>query len=127
MFHAAGRARYDAVRGADPAASASETGVLDQVALGRAGHRGLGLGGGGSRVVELGDVAFGVEGRRTAGAGSGDRLAVMVVDEVAAGEDAGQVRGRRGVCDERVALVVEIDLALDQLRAGVVPDGDEQP
>src|SRR5690242_1745825 len=79
--------------------------------------RGLRLGTGGRRVVELRDVALGVEGGRTARAGGGDRLPVVVVDEVAAGEHAREVGGRRRVRHECVALVVEVDLALDQLRA----------
>ena len=80
-----------------------------------------------SREVEVGEVALGVEGRGTTGAGGGDRLAVVVVDQVAAREDTGQVGpgGRR--VHEHVALVVETHLTRQQLRARVVADRDEQP
>ena len=78
-------------------------------------------------MVERGEVALGVERGGATGAGGGDRLAVVVVDEVAAGEDAGEVGAGRGVVDEHVALVVEVDLAVQQLRARVVADRDEQP
>ena len=80
-----------------------------------------------ARVVEVGEVALGVEGRGAAGAGGGDRLAVVVVDEV-----AGRRRRPGGWCavervvDQHVALVVEVDLAVEQLGARVVADGDEQ-
>src|SRR4029079_13693409 len=67
------------------------------------------LGGAGGRgdVVEGGDVALGVQGRGAAGAGRGDRLPVVVVDEVATREDARQVRVRRGVLHQHVPVVVE--------------------
>ena len=77
-------------------------------------------------VLESGQVALGVEGGRAAAAGGGDGLAVGVVDQVAAGEDARQVGQRRAALHQDVALVVEVDLALDQLAARVVADGDEQ-
>ena len=78
-------------------------------------------------MLEVGEVALGLQGCGAAGAGGGDGLAVGVVDQVAGGEDAGQV-GRRGAgLDQDVALVVELDLALEQLRARVVADRDEQP
>jgi hypothetical protein len=50
-----------------------------------------------------------------------------VVDQVAGGEHAAQVGVRRPAEGEHVALVVEVDLAADELRARVVADGDEQP
>ena len=74
----------------------------------------------------MGEEPFGVERRGAAGAGRGDRLAVGVVDEVAAGEDAGDVGAGGAALDEHVALGVELDDALDQLVARVVPDRDEQ-
>ena len=49
-----------------------------------------------------------------------------MVDEVAAGEDAGQVGAGGAALDEDVALGVEVDDALDQLVARVVADRDEQ-
>src|SRR6476661_4540060 len=79
------------------------------------------------RRRSMGEEPFGVEGRGTAGAGRGDRLAVGVVDEVAAGEDPGDVGAGAAPLDEHVALGVELDDALDQLVAGVVADRDEQP
>ena len=77
-------------------------------------------------MVERGEVALGVEGRRAAGAGRGDRLPVVVVDQVAAGEDAREVGAGRGLLDEDVAVLVEVDLAGQQLGAGVVTDRDEE-
>src|SRR6478736_4747513 len=75
----------------------------------------------------LGEPAFGVDGRRTAGTGRRDGLPVRVVDEVAAGEHAGDLRVRGGGVDVHVARVVEIDLVADQRAARVVADGDEHP
>ena len=49
-----------------------------------------------------------------------------MVDDVAAGEHAGQVGAGRGCVDEDVALVVAAQLALEQLAARVVADRDEQ-
>src|SRR5690606_20175347 len=59
-------------------------------------------------------------------AGRRDRLAVGVVDHVTGTEDAGKARAGRRRLDLQVALLVELQLALDQLGARVVPDGDEQ-
>src|SRR6478609_1700151 len=74
----------------------------------------------------VGEEPLGVERRGTAGAGRRDRLAVGVVDQVAAGEDARDVGAGGAALDEHVALGVELDDALDELVARVVPDGDEQ-
>ena len=74
----------------------------------------------------MGEEPFGVQGRGAAGAGRGDRLAVGVVDEVAAGEDARDVGAGGAALDQHVALGVELDVTLDQLVARVVADGDEQ-
>src|SRR3712207_7846896 len=71
--------------------------------------------------------ALGVDRRCGAGAGRGDRLAVDVVDHVTAGEDALDVGPRGGVLDLDVALVVELELADEELAARVVPDRDEHP
>src|SRR5690606_7899293 len=71
------------------------------------------------RGILCGQVALRVEGRRAASAGGGDRLAVGVVNEVAAREHAGQVGLRRASLDEDIARVVEVDLALDELVARV--------
>src|SRR4051812_36928255 len=69
---------------------------------------------------------LGVEGALGPAAGGGDRLAVGVIDEVADREDAGELGLRRGLLDDHVALVVQLDLALDQLRARAMPDGHER-
>src|SRR5688572_11819559 len=68
---------------------------------------------------------LGVEGALAAGARGRYGLAVGVVDEVADGEYAGEVRLGRRLLDLDVALVVEVHLALDQLRLRDVADGDE--
>ncbi len=73
------------------------------------------------------EVALGVEGGGTAGSGGGDGLAVGVVDHVARTEDTGEVGPGGGRVDAEVALVVELQLALEELRARVVAHGDEQP
>ena len=70
--------------------------------------------------------AFGVEGRHAAGAGGGDRLAVVVVGHVAGREYAFDARVRA----ERlrpldVALLGELDLALEEARVRRVADGQE--
>ena len=73
----------------------------------------------------VGQPAFGVDCCGASGAGSGDRLTVRVIDQVTGSEDA--VDGGRGGTgsDAHVSGVVEIDLALDELAARVVADGDE--
>ncbi len=72
------------------------------------------------------DVALGVERSRATGASGGDGLAIDVVDEVAAGEDTGDVGLRRRVLDQDVAIVVKVDLSTQQLRAGIMANRDEQ-
>jgi hypothetical protein len=81
----------------------------------------------GRGVLLRGQVALGVQRRCAAGAGGGDRLPVGVVDQVAGGEHAGDVGGG-GVHlpYDDVAVGVQLDLSLDQLRARVVAHGDEQ-
>src|SRR5688572_18723386 len=77
-------------------------------------------------VREGGGVALGVEGGGTAGAGRGDRLTVGVVDDIAGGEEPGHVRpGGRGD-DLQVALLVQVELSLEEFGARVVADRDEQ-
>ena len=66
-----------------------------------------------------------VKGRGTARARCRDRLPVTAVDEITRGEHARQVRRGRRMVDEHVAVVVEIDLPGQQLRARVVPDRNE--
>ena len=72
------------------------------------------------------EVAFGVEGGHSAGAGGGDGLAVVVVGDVAGGEDAFHARvgaGRSGPGD--VALVGELQLAVEETGVRGVADGQE--
>ena len=59
-----------------------------------------------------------------AGTGRGDGLAVMMVLHVAGGENAFDVRFRAVVRDQ-VAVFVHIQLAFEELRVGIVADGDE--
>src|SRR4051794_11535960 len=77
-------------------------------------------------VEGIGEPAFGIHRRRGARAGRGDGLAVDVVDDVAAGEDAVDVGPGGRVLDLDVTLVVELELPGEQLAARVVPDGHEQ-
>src|SRR3954469_8321240 len=80
-----------------------------------------------SALVEgLGQPALGVDRGGRAGAGGGDRLPVDVVDHVAAGEDAVDVRAGARVFDLQFALAVENEVAGEQLAARVVTDRDEQ-
>src|SRR3954466_12430287 len=77
------------------------------------------------QLYERGDEAFRVQRGGATGAGSRDGLAVGVVDEIAGGEHARDVGAGAGVIDLHVAVVVHLDLTLEQLAARVVPDGDE--
>ena len=71
-------------------------------------------------------VPLGVERRRAAGAGGGHGLAVGVVHEVARGEHARQLGARGLALGEDVAVLVDLDLALDDLRVRAVADRDER-
>src|SRR5206468_2807902 len=74
----------------------------------------------------LGEPALGVQGGHAAGAGGGDGLAVVVVGDVAGGEDAfdaGPGAGRLRPDD--VALVVDLELAAEEGGVGGVADGQE--
>ncbi len=66
-----------------------------------------------------------VDGRDTAGTGGGDGLAVGRVDDVAGGEDTLDAGLRGPALDGDGALRGEIQLALDQVSAGIVADRDE--
>src|SRR5207249_3179667 len=59
-------------------------------------------------------------------AGGGHRLAVARVLDVAAGEDAGDVGLRRPWPGHDVAALVHLELAREELRVGLVADGDEE-
>jgi len=80
----------------------------------------------GGLVLEGGEVALGVQGGGASRAGRGDGLPVVVVDQVAGGEDALEVRARGRGLDDDVTVFVGLDLTAYQLRTRVVPDGDEQ-
>src|ERR687889_684108 len=67
-----------------------------------------------------GEVALGVQGRHATGAGCGDGLHVLVVDDVSAGEHAGQGRTRAAPLDLDEAAVCEPNLVGEQLGARVV-------
>ena len=68
-----------------------------------------------------------VERRHAAGAGGGDGLAIDVVDGIAAGEDALDVRGRRvRMRQADVAALIELELPRVGLRVRRVADGDEE-
>src|SRR5689334_12907057 len=78
-------------------------------------------------VFQRHDEALGVERGGTAGAGGRDGLPISVVDDVAGGEYAFEVgfRGRR--LHLHVALVVELELAAEELAARLVADRHEHP
>src|SRR5690606_36527142 len=77
-------------------------------------------------VREGGEEALGVESGGTTGAGRGDGLAVGVVDHVTGAEDARDVGAGGGRVDLEVALLVQLQLTLEELGARVVADRDEQ-
>src|SRR5678815_40481 len=66
-----------------------------------------------------------VDRRHAASAGGRDRLTIHVVRDVAAREHAGDLRGRRARFDEEIARRVHVELALEELRVRLVPDGHE--
>src|SRR5882762_7624189 len=75
------------------------------------------------------EVLFDLEGGHAAGAGGGDGLAVAAVLDVSAGEDAGEdlaVEGGEDVIGGLdVAVIVEVDEALEGGGVGNVADGKE--
>src|SRR4051812_21086299 len=78
------------------------------------------------RVGGLGKPALGVERGLAAAAGRGDGLAVGMVHEVPAGEDARDVGAGAGQRHADVALVVGVDDVADERGARVVAHGDEE-
>src|SRR6516165_12300397 len=70
--------------------------------------------------------ALGVNGCHAARPGRRHRMAVVVVLDVAAGEDAVDAGPRGAVERLDVAVVHELDLALEQGAVGLVADGDEE-
>src|SRR3954470_2610979 len=76
-----------------------------------------------SALVEgLGEPALGVDRRGGTGAGRRDGLPVDVVDDVATGEDAVHAGAGGRVVHHHVALVVQLQLAGEQLAARIVTD-----
>lgn len=75
----------------------------------------------GPAVGKRGEVPLCVECRLATTGGGRDGLALGVVDDV-----AGDVGARGGRGDLDVAVVVQLQLALEQLGARIVADGDEQ-
>src|SRR5205809_4310600 len=72
------------------------------------------------------EEALRVDRGHAARAGGGHRLAVARVLHVAAGEDAGEARLRRARPGHDVAALVHLELACEELRVGLVADGDEE-
>ena len=58
--------------------------------------------------------------------GGRNRLAVDLVHHVAAGEHAVDVGPRRARLDDDIAVIVQLELALEQLGRGLMADGDER-
>src|SRR3954447_11691361 len=123
--YGAGGAGVDALNSMAATIRAGQPALLARLGvlrLGRIGDRNL------LNRRDLGRVAqvpLRIQGGLAAGAGGGHRLTVRPVDEVARGEHAGTVRlGGLSVGDD-VALLVEVDLALDDPRLRDVADGDE--
>ena len=70
------------------------------------------------------EEALGVDGRLTAHPGRGDGLPVGEVDDIARGEDPLHAGLGGGLADHDVA-VLELELSLEELGVGGVPDGHE--
>ena len=66
-----------------------------------------------------------IDRRHAAGAGGGNRLAVDMVLDIAAGKDTGDI-GLGAVVGEDVSGRIEIELADEQFGIGLMADGDEQ-
>ena len=71
------------------------------------------------------EPAFGVDRCHAPHAGSRHGLPIRVVDAVTAGEHA-FYRCPRAFVDDDVSGGVEVDLPFEELRLGVMSDGDEQ-
>jgi hypothetical protein len=80
-------------------------------------------------TAELFEVLFDFECGHAAGAGGGDGLAVAAILDVSAGVDAVELNARAGdedvVLGLDVAVVVEVELAFEHLRVGLVADAEE--
>ena len=69
---------------------------------------------------------FGIDRRHATGAGSRDRLTVNGVCNVSGGEDSGDIRLRRPRFCENVSVLVEGNLALEDVCIRLVADTDEE-
>src|SRR5580704_486578 len=78
-------------------------------------------------LAPLLEPALGVDGGHAAGPGRGDRLAVVVVLHVAAGEDAVDAGPGRAVERLDVPVGLQLQLTLEERAVGFVADGDEEP
>jgi hypothetical protein len=77
-------------------------------------------------LAALFEPAFGVDGGHAARPGRGDGLAVVVVLHVASGEHAVHAGAGGAVEGADVAVVIQLELALEQGAVGLVPDGHEE-
>lgn len=77
-------------------------------------------------LARLSNELLGIQSGNTTSAGTGDSLAVTLVLNITAGEDTldGGVAGTR--LGENVAILIELDLLLDEGIGGVVTNGVEQ-
>src|SRR3954454_11399508 len=80
---------------------------------------------GDGRVAECFEVALGFERGHAPGAGGRDGLAVDVILHVTACEHTGHRRLRGPGLREQIAVLVEVELALEQLRVRCVADRNE--
>ena len=74
-----------------------------------------------------GEIFLGVESRHAARTGGGHCLAVDLIHDVPAGEHAGDARPGGPWLDQDVAIVVELQLAFEELGRGLVANSDERP
>ena len=73
------------------------------------------------------EESFRIEGSLTARTRRGNRLAVGVIDQVAAGKDACEVGPRGTAIHHYVTLVIQGDLPLEKLTSRQVSNSYEQP
>src|SRR5450759_3932819 len=76
---------------------------------------------------EVAEVPLGIQRRGAARSRGGDRLPVGVVDQVPRSKHAWDVGRGAAALDSDVAVLVQVDDALDELIARVVADGHEDP
>ena len=66
-------------------------------------------------------IPFTINRRHATTSGGGDCLAVDVVLDIAAGEDAGDV-GPGTLAGDKIAVLVHFNLSLEELRVGIMTD-----